>query len=131
MSSPTPIYQQLVEEQGDVLNDTRQTADALRRKAEQTLGRPVAPAPEQQPGPAAPPPAAPPAPPVRTTHPHATTPPTQPGAVAPGQTPNSRTAPPAAPGPRPHTLADAQAQEQPPAAAPGPADERPEHAAES
>lgn len=37
MSSPTPIYQQLVEEQGDVLTDTRQTADDIRRKAEQTL----------------------------------------------------------------------------------------------
>ncbi|NEA42879.1 hypothetical protein G3I42_27160, partial [Streptomyces sp. SID11385] len=68
MSSPTPIYQQLVEEQGDVLNDTRQTADALRRKAEQTLGRPGAPAPEPQPRPAAAPapaaPAAPAAPPA-------------------------------------------------------------------
>ncbi|MFE9250490.1 hypothetical protein [Streptomyces sp. NPDC007088] len=38
MSSPTPIYQQLVEEQGDVLTDTRQAADDIRRKAEQTLG---------------------------------------------------------------------------------------------
>ncbi|MEV0848286.1 hypothetical protein AB0J21_20820 [Streptomyces sp. NPDC049954] len=38
MSSPTPIYQQLVEEQGDVLTDTRQVADDIRRKAEQTLG---------------------------------------------------------------------------------------------
>ncbi|OON82531.1 hypothetical protein [Streptomyces tsukubensis] len=51
-TTPTPIYQQLVDEQGDVLTDSRETAEQIRRQAERALSwhgqaAPVAPAPDQ------------------------------------------------------------------------------------